>query len=88
MEKYERETIINYNEEEKFADVYTYNVALQNRLDKFCAQSDECKLLSEGDGVKTYKLPKKWIKIQMPRQLSEETRQKLKDRAKQNFARQ
>lgn len=35
LTKYEKETIILFNEAEPTANIYTYNKALQNRLAKF-----------------------------------------------------
>ena len=32
LSKYEQETIINFNEEDKFADVYTHNKKLMDRM--------------------------------------------------------
>ena len=32
LTKYEQETIINFNEKEKLASVYTHNLGLQNTL--------------------------------------------------------
>ena len=40
---YEQETIINYNEEEATASIYTHNRALIRKLDKFAQERpQEC----------------------------------------------
>ena len=36
LTKYEQETIINFNEKEKLASVYTHNLGLQNTLLSLC----------------------------------------------------
>lgn len=86
LSKYEQETIINFNEEEKTASIYTYNTKLRNKLADFAANSTDCCLVKKGRIYSEYKVPKNWIKVQMPRQYSEEQRQKMSERAKINLA--
>ena len=74
LSRYEQETIINYNEDDKTAGVYTHNRALRRKLEQ-CAEErpEECKLKRvsrEGDAV-DYILPKSWVKIKPTRILSE-----------------
>lgn len=87
LTKYERETIILYNEEEMTASVCTHNERLKNKLADFASKSDECCLTKEGDGYVEYTIPKSWIKINMPRQYSDEQRQKMAERARNNLSR-
>ena len=77
----ERETIVLFNEGETMATVETCSPALQRRMDAFCAKSADCCLLHEDEHAKKYRCPKSWVKVQMPRQLTEEQRQKLRERA-------
>ncbi len=77
----ERETIVLFNEGETMATVETCSPALQRRMDTFCAKSPACCLLREDEHAKKYRCPKSWIKVQMPRQLTQEQRQKLRERA-------
>ena len=81
----ERETVITYNEQEKTAVVYTCNPVLKRKLDGLtAARPDECKLLRrfpDGIGME-YEVPKKWVKVSLPRFVSEETRAALAERAK------
>lgn len=69
----ERETIILFNEAEGTASVYTFTGRLQRELCDLCKQRpEEVKQIAYDDyGSKTYKLPKKWVKIRAPRVLSE-----------------
>lgn len=79
--KIERETIIVYNEEEKTADVYTCNKALRRRLDQLLkTKEDEMILVREDDISATYIVPKKWIKVSPPRQMSEEAIEAARNR--------
>lgn len=80
----EQETIINFNEEEGTARVYTFNRALQNRLARLAAdRPEDCRVDPDErlsiDGAMAYIVPKKWIKVSPPRQFSmtEEKREKL-----------
>ena len=63
---YEQETIINYNEEEATASIYTHNRALIRKLDKFAQERPgDChrqKTSHEGKAV-DFTVPKSWVKI-------------------------
>lgn len=81
----EKETIINYNQKEKTANIYTCDPTLIKTLRKIA--SNHSIIIEEkqcGDGWE-YKIPKKWIKVRAPRQLSDEKKRELADRARQNF---
>ena len=85
LTKYEMETIYNYNQEEPFASCYTMDKALIRRLDALAEKHKEITLLRTGEGMREYTFPKKWIRVKIPRQLSDEKRAELKDRALRNF---
>lgn len=85
MTKYEQETIINYNQEENLADVYTCDAPLIRKLDQLCEKYPEIIVTKSDEDGKTYSLPKKWVKIRPPRQLSDEKRAEMAERAKRNF---
>lgn len=82
ISNYERETIINYNNGEKVAQVYTCNEFLQKKLNKLCEEYSECMCINSDEYSKTYIVPKKWIKVRPPKKLSEETKQQLSERAR------
>ena len=67
----ERETTILFNEAESVAECYTCNKAVMKRLDGYCEKSGEISLKRQDEYSKTYTFPKKWIKIFMPRIMSE-----------------
>ena len=86
LSKYEKETIIVFNEAEQNATLETANESLKNRLDRFCAEDERISLTKTNDCFKTYNLPKKWIKVKMPKKISAEERQKMADTARERFA--
>lgn len=88
LTKYEKETVINFNEEESAALVYTHNERLRKKLATFAEKSNDCCLIRKGEDYSEYKIPKKWLKINLPRQYSEEQRQKMADRARMNLLNQ
>lgn len=78
---YEQETIILFNEAEKTTSVYTHNRALIRKLEKLAEdRPDDCRLKRRDpeNRAAEYIVPKKWIKINAPRQLSEEEKARLR----------
>ncbi|MCD8085485.1 MAG: hypothetical protein LUF28_04025 [Clostridiales bacterium] len=87
LSKEEQETIICYNEAEQQASVYTHNKALRRKLEKLAQQHpDECRLekVSRNGQAVDYIVPVAWVKITPPRQLTEEQRKAMAERAR-NF---
>ena len=71
---YERETIINFNEAESAANIYTHNKVLRRTLDKLAQERPEdCKVdrASHEGAAADYIIPKAWVKIRPPRIASE-----------------
>ena len=68
----ERETVINFNEAEQSACVYTCNPALKTQLLKLCrSYPDQVRQTADnGRGGLTFELPKKWLRVVPPRVLS------------------
>ena len=88
LSRYEQETIITFNEEEKTAGVYTHNKALIRKLEHLAHdRPDECcleKVSHDGQAV-DYIIPKSWVKITPTRILSEEQHTAMAERAKANL---
>ena len=89
LTKAERETIINFDDEVKIANIYTFDIRLKNRLSKLHKERpDECKLVKNSEvGYVEYDLPKKWLKLVSTRRLSEkqnETLEKMRSKLKIN----
>ena len=80
----EMETIIIFNEEDKTANVFTYNKKFIKKLKE--AESNkpnECIVKNVGyDGSFTFSIPKKWVKINPGRVMTEEQKKILSERAK------
>lgn len=78
---YEKETIINFNEAEHTAYIFTYNKSWQKHLEQKLGLKPSN---VNGFGGKDYELPKQWVKLPRgPRQLSAETRAKLSNLMRQ-----
>lgn len=85
LTRYEQETIINFNEAETTASVYTHNSTLRRRLEQLAQdRPEDCRFVKasrDGEAVE-YIIPKKWLKVNPPRtaaQLTEEQKQKLRE---------
>lgn len=85
LSRIEQETIILFNEADKTAIVDTCNTALINRMDKYCAEDKLCCLVKKDKYGAKYVCPKSWVKVQRPRQLSEEQKREFAVRARHNF---
>lgn len=70
LSNYEKETIINYNNEDGTASVFTYHRALQNKLNKLLGTNPDISVLRQGDEWTEYLVPKSWIKVSPPRQVN------------------
>ena len=86
LTKYEKETIILFNEGEDTASIYTYNAGSRKRLANFGKKHpDLCRLetFCEQGGV-SYVLDKSRLSIRLQPPMSEERRRKASEYAKQN----
>lgn len=86
LTKYEKETIILFNEAEDTASVYTYNAELKKRLAEFSRKCpDLCSLEKSNDlGGVTYLMDKSRLSIRFLPPYSEERRGKASEYARQN----
>ena len=86
LSKYEKETIINWNEAEDLASVYTFNASLKRRLAEFSRKYPLlCRLESSTpEGSVTYVMDKSRLSIRLVPPYSEERRQKASQYARQN----
>jgi len=89
LTRYEQETIINFNEEENMASVYTYNSSLIKKLDKCCVNFPELYQLEKIDNYgtyvsKTYIVPKRMVSVRVPtfNTLTEEQKKENSERMK------
>lgn len=91
LTRYEQETIINYNEEERTASIYTHNRALRRKLDRLALERPgDCRpgsMTHEGQAAE-YIVPKAWLKVTPKRQLTEaESAQRREAVQRANLAR-
>ena len=80
-----KETVINFNEAERTASVYTHNEALKRQLSELCRTHPEQvrQTAANGWGGLTFELPTRWLRVTPPRVLSPAQRAVL-DRMNQN----
>ena len=83
LTRYEQETIINYNAEDKTATLYTRDPAVMRKVDSLVIEyPDTFKCIGETDIDKTYEMPKSVITYRKPRRLSDEQRKAKQNRMK------
>ena len=84
--KYEKETIINWNEAENLASVYTFNASLKRRLADFSRKYPLlCRLeRSTPEGSVTYVLDKSRLSIRLVPPYSEERKAAAREYAKEH----
>lgn len=73
ISRYEQETVITFNEEEKTATVYTYNGKIKRKLESLSVdRPDEVRQTGDDThGGLTFEIPKRWVKVNASRILSE-----------------
>lgn len=84
ISRLEQETIINFNEAESTATVYTHNGALVRKLEGLADQrpDDVQRGRTFPDGGREYIVPKRWVKVNAGPVLTEEERERRRERAK------
>ena len=81
LTRYEQETIINFNAEEKTATLYTRDPAVIRKLDSLVTEyPDTFKQVGGTDIDKTYEMPKSAVTYRKPRRLSAKQREAAKRR--------
>lgn len=88
MTPIEKETIVNFNEEEDFAEVYSCQKFIWTKCEKLGMKLTSTVKNKEGTIIsKTYECPKKWIRFIKTREYSEEHKERLRkqlERGRQN----
>ena len=78
LTRYEQETIINFNADEKMATLYTRDPAVMRKVDTLVIEyADTFKCIGETDIDKTYEMPKSVVTYRKPRRISDERRSQL-----------
>lgn len=78
---YERETVIDFNDQDEFAYVTTYQRTMLTKLRRNPAAELIETFETEGSPGARFKVPAKLVSIRNPRNITEETRAKLVDNA-------
>lgn len=86
LSKYEKESIINWNEAESAASIYTFNADLKRRLAEFSRKYPQlCRLEhSTTEGSVTYVIEKSRLSVRLIPPYSEERREAAREYAKQH----
>lgn len=84
ISRLEQETIINFNEAEPTATIYTHNGALTRKLEALADQrpTEAKRGRAFSDGGREYIVPKRWVKVNASRILTEEQKATIAARFK------
>lgn len=81
--KLEMETIVNYNNGEKMAEVYSADPVVMRKLDDLCSRfPEDYECVKRDEWSATYRFSKKLVQFRTPVHLTEEQ----KELARQNLA--
>lgn len=81
--KLEMETIVNYNNGEKMAEVYSADPVVMRKLDDMCSRfPEDYECIKRDEWSATYRFSKKLVQFRTPVHLTEEQ----KELARQNLA--
>ena len=75
LSKYETETVITFNDDSDNATVYTCHKRIMTMIEKRGIEPKKEYVNSKRVVAKQYEVPKKWVKIYPPRQVSESQRE-------------
>lgn len=85
LSRYEQETVINYNNEERQVSVYTCDPYVMRRLDKLVHDFPDVYRITASDAYsKTYSFDKKYLAFRRPVILTDEQRAEMAERFKQH----
>lgn len=83
LNKYERETVINYCDAFKIASISTSQEWMKRRIRKLAERKpDDVKIISEDRHTLIAEFPRKWLRIQAPPELTQEQRDEMANRLK------
>lgn len=87
LTKYEKETILRTSKGDKEYSIYTFDQALQRKLDKFAKDyPDLCKLTAETkEGSKSYEIEKTRVSIRLMAPLSDRQKENARKRLKNSI---
>lgn len=78
LTRYEQEVVINFNADEDTATVYSSNPAWIRKMDALVREfPDVFRIKRQTEVSRTYEMPKKYVRIGKPRELSPAQRENL-----------
>ncbi len=78
LTKYEQEVVINFNADEDKATVYSANLSWIKKMDALTREfPGTFRLTRQTETSKTYEVPKKYVRIGKPRELSSAQKENL-----------
>lgn len=83
--KEEMETIFAFDRASSTARIYTADEAYMREMDGYCEKSPLVVEKKRDEYGRWYECPKSYLTLQLPRELSDEQRNVLRERARQNF---
>ena len=87
MNRLETETIINFNDEDDFAEIYSCQAKIWTRMKRMGIEPVEVKKGYNGKVIyKTFQVPVKWVVIRKPKRIGKNQRDP--DRASRFYLRQ
>ena len=66
LTKYERETVVVFNEAEQNAELYTASKTMMRKMDELVKNDSRFSVIKEDEVSKTYKFPKRYFKVRKP----------------------
>jgi hypothetical protein len=85
LTRVEKETTITYDDSSPEAKIYTCNEAMKRKL-RTMAKGSLCLLVYSDQYSETYTIPKSWVKVQRPRQFTEEKREEMATAMRERMA--
>lgn len=76
LENFEKETSFTYNQQDKLVSCFTMDPVLIRKLAPLCAENDDIQFVErQDDGTCWFRFPKRWLKVQPPRRLTDEQKE-------------
>ena len=77
MTREEMETTINFDRSSDTARIYTADPVMMRKLSNLASENACVQEKSRDEIGRRYECPKSWVKVQKPRQVSQETKDRL-----------
>lgn len=86
LTRYEKETIINYNQESDEAEIYTRDEVVMRKMDKLCEEfPDHYRCVKQTSVDKEYRCLRRLVGFKKPIIMTKEQREKAKQRGTEMY---